>query len=309
MRKRRSKKNIEQNNKNSEVKENSIPFNEEDYHSWLSNIEKEKKKWKDEKEPKIKRLEENLLEDDDSQLLDKIDSCVFENVINSEELKDICKKSIKNWMLEFGKKGKITWAFIEVWWEKKPSKLFNSFLKAWCSREQALKSRLQVRTKEFKEWFGDWMNNPENASKVVDENGEPLLVYHGSARRFKEFDINKIGYTTWDKSGFYFSNNRRVAKGYYSRETGNGWDNIKLSLGLTRKYKPTVYGCFIKASSPYIQDFNSDYDNIGREKIITDVREKWHDVVILKNIIDGPDIVQDVYVVLDPNQIKMEFVR
>lgn len=28
-----------------------------------------------------------------------------------------------------------------------------------------------VRTPEFKAWFGDWENNPEGASKVIDENG------------------------------------------------------------------------------------------------------------------------------------------
>jgi hypothetical protein len=39
---------------------------------------------------------------------------------------------------------------------------------------------LVVRTKAFKEWFGDWENNPDTASKVVDENGEPLVVYHGT---------------------------------------------------------------------------------------------------------------------------------
>ena len=35
-----------------------------------------------------------------------------------------------------------------------------------------------VRTPEFKAWFGDWENSPEMASKVVDENGEPLVCYH-----------------------------------------------------------------------------------------------------------------------------------
>ncbi len=35
-----------------------------------------------------------------------------------------------------------------------------------------------VRSPEFKEWFGDWENDPENASKCVDENGEPLVVWH-----------------------------------------------------------------------------------------------------------------------------------
>ena len=48
---------------------------------------------------------------------------------------------------------------------------------------------VRVRTKRFKEWFGDWENDPENASKVVDENGEPLVVYHGTttSKRFAEF--------------------------------------------------------------------------------------------------------------------------
>ena len=37
---------------------------------------------------------------------------------------------------------------------------------------------IQVRTPNFIKWFGDWINDPDNASKVVDENGEPLAVYH-----------------------------------------------------------------------------------------------------------------------------------
>ena len=37
-----------------------------------------------------------------------------------------------------------------------------------------------IRTKAFKKWFGDWENDPENASKVVDENGEPKVVWHAS---------------------------------------------------------------------------------------------------------------------------------
>ncbi len=37
-----------------------------------------------------------------------------------------------------------------------------------------------VRTKNFIDWFGDWINDPENASKVVDENGEPRIMHHGS---------------------------------------------------------------------------------------------------------------------------------
>ena len=34
-----------------------------------------------------------------------------------------------------------------------------------------------VRTDEFKSWFGDWENNPNTSSKIVDENGEPMVYY------------------------------------------------------------------------------------------------------------------------------------
>jgi hypothetical protein len=44
-----------------------------------------------------------------------------------------------------------------------------------------------VRTPEFKAWFGDWENDPKNASKVVDENGEPFVIYHASPKDFYIF--------------------------------------------------------------------------------------------------------------------------
>lgn len=49
-----------------------------------------------------------------------------------------------------------------------------------------------VRTPQFKAWFGDWENDPANASKVVDVNGEPLVVYHGTILQdefFGQFNI------------------------------------------------------------------------------------------------------------------------
>ena len=51
-----------------------------------------------------------------------------------------------------------------------------------------------VRTPAFKKWFGDWENNPANASKVVDENGEPLVVYHGSEEDFNTFKYGEFGF-------------------------------------------------------------------------------------------------------------------
>ena len=68
---------------------------------------------------------------------------------------------------------------------------------------------LSVRTAAFKIWFGDWEHDPQNASKVVDENGEPRVVYHGTYGDFTVFDKAKIGsatdYGIWGR-GFYFTN-------------------------------------------------------------------------------------------------------
>ena len=51
----------------------------------------------------------------------------------------------------------------------------------------------QVRTKAFKDWFGDWENNPSEASKVVDENGEPLVVYHDGGYNISKFKKDEYG--------------------------------------------------------------------------------------------------------------------
>ena len=62
---------------------------------------------------------------------------------------------------------------------------------------------LVVRTPEFKRWFGDWEADPANASKVVDANGEPLVVYHNSPNRFEVFREGTRGGKSGN--GIYFS--------------------------------------------------------------------------------------------------------
>ena len=37
-----------------------------------------------------------------------------------------------------------------------------------------------IHSDSFKNFFGDYEKDPQNASKVVDENGRPMIVYHGT---------------------------------------------------------------------------------------------------------------------------------
>ncbi|MBR6284409.1 MAG: hypothetical protein IKR25_08975, partial [Muribaculaceae bacterium] len=54
----------------------------------------------------------------------------------------------------------------------------------------------------------------KNSSKIVDENGQPLIVYHGTSADFTAFDRSYIGRTDFGSlgSGFYFTPDE-----YYAR--------------------------------------------------------------------------------------------
>jgi hypothetical protein len=70
--------------------------------------------------------------------------------------------------------------------------------------------RAQTDTPEFKRWFGD--------SKVVDENGEPLVVYHSTQSDFSTFERSR-------DIGFHFG----TAAQANTRATANrGWESEKL---------------------------------------------------------------------------------
>jgi hypothetical protein len=71
---------------------------------------------------------------------------------------------------------------------------------------------LQIRapeTKEFKQWFGD--------SEVVDNDGNPLVVYHGTGRDFTEFSKDLLGASTGAPSaklGFFFAGDPDTSNKY-----------------------------------------------------------------------------------------------
>lgn len=58
----------------------------------------------------------------------------------------------------------------------------------------------QVRTRSFKDWFGDWEDSLKTASKVVDENGEPKVVFHGTPLRRDQITPNR----GWQKDGITY---------------------------------------------------------------------------------------------------------
>lgn len=96
----------------------------------------------------------------------------------------------------------------------------DTFMLAPNGKKTNLQERqwLSVRTKAFKNWFGDWEHDKKNASKAVDDNGEPLVCYHGSDASFTKFDPKLSGSHGHDFGKLiFFTNDSHVASGYSIR--------------------------------------------------------------------------------------------
>ena len=147
------------------------------------------------------------------------------------------------------------------------------------------KQYAQVRTKAFKNWFGDWENDPKNASKVVDENGEPLVVYHGSNY---ENDSTVIG--DWSKNALPYAT-------YFAPH--QGYSDFKY-----------VYQAFLNIKNPIYSDVDLTEEAI-QDKSIFDkyIINKGHDGAISGNRNFNKEIPSNALeaveiVVIRPNQIK-----
>ncbi|MCM0684669.1 ADP-ribosyltransferase-containing protein [Akkermansia massiliensis] len=190
-----------------------------------------------------------------------------------------------------------------------------------------------VRTRAFRDWFGDWLHAPKQSSRVVDVNGEPLPVYHGSHRAgFTIFDTalgeNPSQFGTPDDC-YFFSDSRQVAITYCKLEDPASVREAELPalsvLAGQRTLFPAVYTCFINIRLPLEADFQGNYwdgrdaeDTSGEGDVPTtntialEAREQGYDAAIIRNVIDMGDgapyhLPSTVYSVFDPSQIKSAY--
>lgn len=71
-----------------------------------------------------------------------------------------------------------------------------------------------TETQQFKRWFGDWMKHPNKASKIVNPDGTPKVMYHGSPAQFTIFDKKKARSSGQYGRGFYFTDSQSHAGQY-----------------------------------------------------------------------------------------------
>lgn len=180
-------------------------------------------------------------------------------------------------------------------------------------------ARSQRSLEYFYRWFGD--------SKVVDEQGRPLVVYHGSpAKNIEVFDKTKIGLRDYGYfgRGFYFTPNKDMAEFYYTDNyDGADYDNGKVYpvyINLkkpkyvrsieegnidTEKLKKQGYdGVVVYSFNEYSESVRETDEAVKQEiEEAKKYKNKWWQ---LKNYFDeviGKKIIDEI-VAFNPNQIK-----
>jgi len=164
----------------------------------------------------------------------------------------------------------------------------------------------QTGTPAFKKWFGD--------SKVVDANGNPLIVYHGTNEDFDTFDPyaekkTQGGERLRGTNAIFFSSNPELASAYagVAKSTLTGQS---FAYPAESAYGGNVMPVYLSMQNPMIVDAEGQmYTKV--EPLIREAKKKGYDGVIFKNVADQPGAAgslqvttHDAYVVFKKEQIK-----
>ncbi len=142
----------------------------------------------------------------------------------------------------------------------------------------------QTETPEFKRWFGE--------SKARDEQGKPLVAYHGTKEDFSTFDLARSGTATdegWFGPGIYLAPDPKQAS-LIAQINPQDRSGALLPKG-------NVMPLYVRAENPYVTDRQSlSPDFVER------LRADGHDAIFR---VDYPgDKIPAEIVVFDPEQIK-----
>ena len=174
------------------------------------------------------------------------------------------------------------------------ARVYSSVMGGKASKVDAKELKMQkggvLLNPNFKKWFGD--------SKVVEENGNPLVVYHGTANDFKVFDKKKIGdnYSYSGYKSFFFAQKERTAKNYAELHSN---DN------LNGKNKGYVISSYLKIENPLYRETNSDFYrpadifDMKGDDLVREAEYYGNDGIIIKGTNND-----NLYIVFEPNQIK-----
>lgn len=152
----------------------------------------------------------------------------------------------------------------------------------------------QTQTKAFRDWFGD--------SKVVDANGEPLVVYHATTKDFSEFmrgkAIDVVNDSAQKKLGFFFSDSLDYVNGYMSHP------DIRGAFADGAKLMPVYLSLLNPKIEPMdkIADIEESWSIERGQRYRRNLEKQGYDGIIFVDEYHG--VVTREYVAFRPEQIK-----
>jgi hypothetical protein len=163
-----------------------------------------------------------------------------------------------------------------------------------------------VRTNAFKNWFGDWENSPETASKVVDENGEPLVVYHGTDKKaitiFKgtkeikweaKYPSNAIFFTSSKYRANYYG---KIVKPFFLKGLNQDYYSAKETSGESERFLDKNNFVYENLKGDLIRADGYDLGDLGK------YLGKWY---TNPRASESNPISISTFVVFNSNQIKL----
>ena len=148
-----------------------------------------------------------------------------------------------------------------------------------------------TKTQQFKRWFGNWETHPETSSKVVNTDGTPKVVYHGTNADFWTFSLANRG-KNGEKLGvgYYFVDNKSSAERYGDRVVEAYLDIKKPAsaevMEISRKDWEKFLDFAIEHRDEYI-DGEWKGNEINKEYELTDFDYGSNDAELIKGFLNG----------------------
>lgn len=156
-------------------------------------------------------------------------------------------------------------------------------------------------TQEFKKWFKD--------SKVVDENGNPLVVYHGTIQKFSQFRRGDIGFHFGNKDQANIiiegESNANVIESYLNLQNPLvvNYDLGNWNSGYMFTDRLLEDGVITEQEHTEVNTLNygEGYSSKGNKTLRNILLSKGYDGVIYENQFESDGIS---YIAFNPTQIK-----
>ena len=162
-----------------------------------------------------------------------------------------------------------------------------------------------INSPAFKKRFGDWENDPKNASKIVNKDWTPRIVYHWTKADFNVFKNRELGFHFWS------------TKAQAKVKSWNKWKIMQAYLNIRNPID--VYGDMGIWTANYTfwdrlkekwiitederKSFKYKEDRLSDRILIDILEKKWYDGVIYDNWWEWASEAKS-YIAFRPEQIK-----